>query len=77
MLGVRFADHNDLSTATGGNTVAIFGSVVVGFAVKTTQYFKHMRQRADRATIRDESIRYVLEHATKTEVQSDACDVLG
>ena len=39
--------------------------------MKTTQYFQHVRKRPDRATIRDEWIRYVLDHAEKTEVQSD------
>ena len=39
--------------------------------MKTTQYFEHVRKRADRATIRDEWIAHVLEHAEKTEVQSD------
>jgi hypothetical protein len=39
--------------------------------VKTTQYFRHVRKRSDRATIRDEWISQVLEHAEKTEVQSD------
>ena len=39
--------------------------------MKTTQYFKHVRMRPDRAMIRDEWIRQVIEHADKTEVQSD------
>jgi hypothetical protein len=39
--------------------------------VKTTQYFQHVRIRPDRATIRDEWIRLVIEHADKTEVQAD------
>jgi hypothetical protein len=39
--------------------------------VKTTQYFEHVRKRPDRATIRDEWIRHVIDHAEKTEVQSD------
>jgi hypothetical protein len=39
--------------------------------VKTTQYFKHVRTRPDRATIRDEWIRQVIEQAEKTEIQSD------
>jgi len=39
--------------------------------VKTTQYFQHVRQRPDRATIRDEWITFVLNHAQKTEIQSD------
>ena len=39
--------------------------------MKTTQYFQHVRMRPDRATIRDEWIRQVIEHADKTEVQSD------
>lgn len=39
--------------------------------MKTTQYFEHVRKRADRATIRNEWIRQVVDHAEKTEVQSD------
>ena len=39
--------------------------------MKTTQYFVHVRKRSDRATIRDEWIRRVIDHAEKTEVQSD------
>jgi hypothetical protein len=39
--------------------------------VKTTQYFEHVRKRPDRATIRDEWINRVVDHAEKTEVQSD------
>lgn len=39
--------------------------------MKTTQYFQHVRQRPDRATIRDEWITFVLNHAQKTEIQSD------
>jgi hypothetical protein len=34
--------------------------------VKTTQYFEHVRQRP-----RDEWISHVVDHAEKTEVQSD------
>lgn len=39
--------------------------------MKTTQYFNHVRKRPDRATIHDEWIRHVLDHAEKTEVQAD------
>lgn len=39
--------------------------------MKTTQYFKHVRTRPDRATIRDEWIRRVIEHPEKIQVQSD------
>ncbi len=39
--------------------------------MKTTQYFQHVRQRPDRATIRDEWITFVLTHAQRTEIQSD------
>jgi len=39
--------------------------------VKTTQYFKHVRTRPDRATIRDEWITQVVTHPERTEVQSD------
>ena len=39
--------------------------------MKTTQYFKHVRTRPDRATIREEWITQVIEYADKTEVQSD------
>lgn len=33
--------------------------------------FQHVRQRPDRATIRDEWITLVLTHAQRTEIQSD------
>ncbi len=39
--------------------------------MKTTQYFEHVRKRPDRATIRDEWISQVVDHAEKTEIQSD------
>ena len=39
--------------------------------MKTTQYFQHVRQRPDRASICEEWIRYVLDHPEKTENQSD------
>ncbi len=39
--------------------------------MKTTKYFEHMRQRPDRAMIRDEWIDLVVEFPEKTEVQSD------
>ena len=39
--------------------------------MKTTQYFQQMRERPDRASIRDEWITYVLEHPERTETQSD------
>ncbi len=39
--------------------------------MKTTQYFEHVGKRPDRATIRDEWISHAVDHAEKTEVQSD------
>ena len=39
--------------------------------MKTTLYFQHVRQRPDRATIRDEWITYVIEHPEETRIQSD------
>lgn len=39
--------------------------------VQTTEYFQHVRQRPDRATIRDEWINHVLDHAERTEIQTD------
>lgn len=39
--------------------------------MKTTLSFQHVRKRPDRATIRDEWISHVLDHAEKTEFQSD------
>lgn len=39
--------------------------------MKFTQYFLHTRKRADRACIKDEWIRYVIENPIKTEIQSD------
>ncbi len=40
-------------------------------SVKTTQYFEHVRKRADRATIRDEWIEFVIEHPERSATQSD------
>ena len=39
--------------------------------MKTTEYFKHVRTRPDRATIRDEWITEVVTRPERTEVQSD------
>jgi len=38
---------------------------------KKTQYFKYTRKRPDRAQIRDEWIKYVIESPEKTQIQSD------
>ena len=39
--------------------------------MKFTQYFLYTRKRADRACIKDEWIRYVIENPVRTEIQSD------
>jgi hypothetical protein len=39
--------------------------------LKTTEYFKHMRRRPDRAIIQDEWITRVIQCPEKTEVQLD------
>lgn len=39
--------------------------------MKTTKYFEYMRQRPDRAIIREEWISRVVEHAEHTAGQSD------
>jgi hypothetical protein len=39
--------------------------------VKTTQYFKAMRVRPDRATIRDEWIQRVIDRPVKESIQQD------
>lgn len=39
--------------------------------MKTTQYFKAMRKRPDRAIIRDEWIQLVIENPVKEAVQED------
>jgi len=39
--------------------------------VKTTEYFKHMRKRTDRAIIKDEWITRVILSPEQTQVQSD------
>ncbi len=36
-----------------------------------TEYFRHTRQRPDRASIRDEWIEHVIEHPEQEEIQSD------
>ena len=39
--------------------------------MKTTEYFKHMRKRTDRAIIKDEWITRVILSPEQTQVQSD------
>lgn len=39
--------------------------------MKTTEYFKHIRKRPDRAIIQDELISRVIRSPQKTETQSD------
>jgi hypothetical protein len=39
--------------------------------MKTTQYFKHMQKRSDRAMIKDEWIARVIQSPVRTDVQSD------
>ena len=39
--------------------------------MKTTRYFEHVRERPDRAIVRDEWIKHVVAHPEKTAVQSD------
>ena len=39
--------------------------------MKTTKYFDYTRKRADRAQIRENWIKFVIENPEKTEIQSD------
>lgn len=39
--------------------------------MKTTTYFDYMRKRPDRAQIKEEWIKFVIDNAEKTEIQSD------
>ncbi len=39
--------------------------------MKTTEYFKHMRKRRDRAIIQDEWVARVIQFPEKTETQAD------
>jgi len=39
--------------------------------MKTTQYFEYTRKRSERAQIKVEWIKYVIENPDKTEIQSD------
>ena len=39
--------------------------------VKTTQYFDYRRKRPDRAKIKEDWIKFVIENPEKTEIQSD------
>jgi hypothetical protein len=39
--------------------------------MKTTQYFDYTRKRPDRAPIKEEWIRIVIENPEKVEIQSD------
>lgn len=40
-------------------------------SIKTTAYFRFMRERPDRALIKDEWIKFVIEHPLKEETQQD------
>ncbi len=42
-----------------------------GTEVKTTEYFKYVRKRPDRATIQDEWITRVIQFPQRSEIQSD------
>lgn len=42
-----------------------------GIIMKTTQYFEYTKKRKDRALIKDEWIKFVIEYPLKTEIQSD------
>ena len=44
---------------------------MLGVIMKTTQYFKHTRQRTDRAMILDEWIMRVIENPLREERQAD------
>jgi hypothetical protein len=39
--------------------------------MKTTQYFDYTRKRPDRAQIKEDWIKFVIENPAKTEIQSD------
>ena len=39
--------------------------------MKTTQYFDYTRKRPDRAGIKEDWIKFVIENSEKTETQSD------
>jgi hypothetical protein len=39
--------------------------------MKTSQYFDYMRKRPDRAQIKEDWIRFVIENPEKSEIQSD------
>lgn len=39
--------------------------------MKTTEYFKYTRARPDRASIKDEWIKYTISNPLKEEIQSD------
>ncbi len=39
--------------------------------MKTTQYFDYMKKRPDRAQIKEDWIKFVIENPAKTEIQSD------
>ena len=39
--------------------------------MKTTQYFEYVRKRPDRAGIKEDWVRFVIENPERTETQSD------
>jgi len=40
--------------------------------MKTTQYFDYTRKRPDRAQIKEDWIKFVIDHPEKSEIQSDS-----
>jgi hypothetical protein len=54
-----------------GSDLAFVSPTFQDSGVKTTEYFKYMRKRPDRATILDEWITRVIQSPQKTEIQSD------
>lgn len=40
-------------------------------SMKTTQYFEYVKKRPDRADIKEDWIRFVIENPERTETQSD------
>ncbi len=45
--------------------------IIIGYVMKTTEYFEYTRQRPDRSMIQNQWITYVIENAETTEIQLD------
>ena len=72
-MGLRLAEHGAGFPQRGCQTRAHPGSEIpdASFVLKTTEYFRFRRKRADRFRIRDEWIEAAIDHPVREVVQAD------